>query len=106
MLMKHPIPIDTVLTVVIPTTRKPIRLCWDTSIGINWDGVGMPATRQQLQDAITRCSGHQLPVANILPPLAPGDVVALADGVYWIDRRWQVMVLAGSELKLDHQPEP
>lgn len=56
---------------------------------INWSE-GELVSKIQLEAAIEKSGGLRLP-NGILPALSPGDVVALLDGTYWIDRDWNVI---------------
>jgi hypothetical protein len=84
-----PIPQFGIPAVVRPNIGMPITLYLHLQDGINWNGRGEPATKAQLEKAIDQCRGQHIP-NDLLPALDPGDVVVLADGVFWIDRDWNV----------------
>lgn len=49
-------------------------------------------SKEQLETAIDQCRGQRLP-NDVLPSLAPGDVVILNDGYFWISGSWEVIEL-------------
>lgn len=81
----------------IPNTLKPSRpyrlipLYWNTDRGLNGEGEGGLATRRQLQTEIAQFL-HGSPGVTTLG-LAPGAVVQLTDGLYWLSQDWQVLCL-------------
>ncbi len=66
----------------------PIPLYWRHDMGINWME-GEPVTLSQLESAIAASSGERLP-NDLLPSLAPGDVIWLLEGHFWINPDWRI----------------
>lgn len=79
--------------IVRPKVQMPIPLYLDLKDGINWNERGNPATKADLEAAIDRSRGYWIP-NEFLPSLAPGDVVILIEGQFWIDRGWNLISLA------------
>jgi hypothetical protein len=82
----------------------PIPLYWRHDLGINWMR-GELVTIAQLEDASAKSSGQRLP-NDLLPSLAPGDVVLLKEGRFWIEPEWKIKPLnepnrLGSKLSQD-----
>lgn len=73
---------------VKPNLAMPITLYCNREGEINWDS-GRPVSKLDLEQAIVASRGLYLP-NHFLPALTPGDVVVLLDGVFWIDREWQL----------------
>ena len=86
---KSPIPVCGVSKYVKPAQHMVIPLWWDAIEGINWDTKGVKCTKLQLEEAIEKSSGQQLP-NDFLPSLAPGDVVELVEGRFWINANWEL----------------
>lgn len=76
---------------VKPCYELLIPLFYSVKEGINWVN-GEPVSKKQLETAIAQCRGQRLP-NDILPSLAPGDVVSLSDGYFWINGSWEVQEL-------------
>lgn len=87
----NPIPVTGHSGKVKPRFELLIRLFYDPRKGINWID-GEPVSKEQLEAAIDQCRGQRLP-NDVLPSLAPGDVVALSDGYFWINGNWEVIEL-------------
>ena len=88
--MNHPLPASG-MRITEPILEMPISLYWQHDLGINWWS-GEPVTIAQLEDAIEKSSGQRLP-NDLLPSLAPGDVVLLKEGRFWIDPEWKIKPL-------------
>lgn len=86
-----PIPVFGVPSRVEPRLNMLIDLYWNNRDGINWER-GEPATKVALEQAIDECRGRRLP-NELLPALDPGDVLVLAEGVFWIDKNWGLQEL-------------
>ncbi|MCC5640280.1 hypothetical protein LC593_31495 [Nostoc sp. CHAB 5844] len=87
-----PIPVFAVPASVNPVFQMPIGLWYSVQKGINWEHVGQPVTKLQIQNGIKKSSGRKL-ANEILPALDPGDVVVLQDGIFWIDRDWVLQAI-------------
>lgn len=83
-----PIPVYPVPAEIEPDFLHPIHLYWHRQEGLNWEK-GKPARRAELEQAIECSRGKRLP-NDFLPALDPGDVVILEDGIFWIDREWNL----------------
>lgn len=94
-MISKPIPVFGVAASVTPRLHMAIPLLRNSEGIINWDK-GEPVSKAQLEEAINRASGLHLP-NEILPALDPGDVVVLADGIFWIDRDWILQSLSEAE---------
>ena len=66
-----------------------ILLWWDASVGVNWQVKGVKCTKSQLEEAIKKSALQQLP-NDLLPSLAPGDVIELVEGLFWINADWEL----------------
>lgn len=86
---KVPIPVFGETKYVRPARHMTIPLWWDAIEGINWRAVGVKCTKIQLQEAIQKSAGQQLP-NGLLPALAPGDVIELVEGLFWINANWEI----------------
>lgn len=81
----------------MPAVSRPNRpyqlipLYWEAHRGLHGEGEGVLATRKQLQDAIVQFARH--PQGATCLGLAPGVVVQLSDGLYWLSQDWQVLCL-------------
>lgn len=85
---KSPIAISGVSKYVKPAKHMAVQLWWDATEGINWQ-LGVKCTLLQLEEAIEKSALQRLP-SDLLPSLAPGDVVELADGLFWINANWEI----------------
>ena len=86
----YPLPIFGDRQSITPNTLMPIRLFyWEEGVNLTF---GQPATKAQLQRAIEVSAGRPLP-NDFLPALDPGDVVILADGIFWVDSQWHLIPL-------------
>lgn len=94
-----PIPVFAVPTNVKPIFQVPISLWFDEKEGINWNQLGVKATKSQLVSCIKKCGGRRLP-NEILPALDPEDVVILQDGIFWIDRDWELKTIDLSSMSI------
>ncbi len=86
---KGPVPVFGVSKYIQPARHMVIPLWWDAAEGVNWQATGVKCTRIQLQEAIEKSAGQRLP-NDLLPALSPGDVVSLAEGLFWINADWEL----------------
>jgi hypothetical protein len=94
-----PIPVFGVPANIKPIFQVPISLWYDKQNGFDWKPVGEPATKSQLEAGIKKCRGRRLP-NEILPALDPEDVVILQDGIFWIDRDWELKLIDLSSMSI------